>query len=238
MGDNTFNKKRTVYLVLLTVLTVLVFDQWLKIYIKTNMTLGQSVTIFSDWFELHFTENPGMAFGLTLGGKWGKIVLTLFRILASGLIVYYISSLIKEKAKTGLIVLVGLILAGALGNIIDSLFYGIVFSASSYHEVASAFPNDGGYAPIFMGKVVDMLYFPLIDSIWPTWVPFIGGERFQFFRPVFNIADAAISIGVFSIIVFRNTLFQTDLNSELDKSSTDSLNKIEAEITQTAPKDL
>ena len=217
MEVNTFNKKRTIFFVFLTVFVVLFLDQWLKIYIKTNFTLGQSVTIFSDWFELHFTENPGMAFGLTLGGKWGKIVLTLFRILASGLIIYYIGSLIKEKAKSGLIILVALILAGALGNIIDSLFYGMVFSASSYHEIATYLPADGGYAPLFMGKVVDMLYFPVIDTIWPTWIPFIGGEQFQFFRPVFNIADTAISIGVFSIIVFRNTLFHSNSTPELEE---------------------
>lgn len=223
METNTFNKKRTIFFVFLTVFIVLFLDQWLKIYIKTNFTLGQSVDIFSNWFELHFTENPGMAFGLTLGGKWGKIVLTLFRVLASGLIIYYVGSLIKEKAKTGLIMLVALILAGALGNIIDSLFYGMVFSASSYHEVATYLPADGGYAPIFMGKVVDMLYFPLIDTIWPTWVPFLGGEQFQFFRPVFNIADAAISIGVFSIIVFRNSLFLHNSSPELENLNIDSL---------------
>ncbi len=186
---------------------MLFLDQWLKFYIKTTFTLGESRTVFADWFELHFTENPGMAFGLSFGGDWGKIALTVFRLIASGLIIYYIYSLIKEKAKPALIVLVSLILAGALGNIIDSLFYGVVFSTSYYHEVAQFMPADGGYAPLFMGKVVDMLYFPLIDTFWPEWMPFVGGERFQFFRPVFNIADAAISIGVFLIIVFRNFLF-------------------------------
>jgi signal peptidase II len=201
------NQKNAVIYVLLTVLVVLCLDQWLKFHIKTNFALGESRTIFNDWFELHFTENPGMAFGLTLGGKWGKIILTLFRLVASGLIIYYIRTLIKERAKTSLIVLVSLILAGALGNIIDSLFYGVVFNASTYHEVASFLPQEGGYAPIFMGKVVDMLYFPLVDTFWPDWVPYFGGERFQFFRPVFNIADAAISLGVFLIIVFRRGLF-------------------------------
>ena len=143
MEENTFNKKRTIFFVLLIVFVVLLLDQWLKIYIKTNFTLGQSVTLFPNWFELHFTENPGMAFGLTLGGKWGKIVLTLFRVLASGLIIYYIGSLIKEKAKSGLIILVALILAGALGNIIDSLFYGMVLvlaltmkSQHIFHQMA------------------------------------------------------------------------------------------------------
>ncbi len=204
MSDSiqTSSRRQLVY-VLITVFIVLLLDQWLKVYIKTNFTLGESRMMFGNWFELHFTENPGMAFGLTLGGKWGKIVLTLFRIIASGLIIFYIRELLREGAKTGMIVLVSLILAGAVGNIIDSIFYGQLFSASSYHQIATALPSDGGYAPVFMGKVVDMLYFPLIDTFWPDWIPYFGGSRFQFFRPVFNIADAAISVGVFSIIIFR-----------------------------------
>ena len=148
-----------------------------------------------------------MAFGLTLGGKWGKIVLTVFRLIASGIILYYIRSLIKEGAKTMMIVLVSLIFAGAVGNILDSLFYGQLFNESTFHQVANYFPEEGGYAPFFMGKVVDMLYFPLIDTFWPDWIPYFGGSRLQFFRPVFNIADAAISIGVFTIIAFRSNLF-------------------------------
>lgn len=204
MSDSiqTSSRRQLVY-VLITVFIVLLLDQWLKVYIKTNFTLGESRMMFGNWFELHFTENPGMAFGLTLGGKWGKIVLTLFRIIASGLIIFYIRELLREGAKTGMIVLVSLILGGAVGNIIDSIFYGQLFSASSYHQIATALPSDGGYAPVFMGKVVDMLYFPLIDTFWPDWIPYFGGSRFQFFRPVFNIADAAISVGVFSIIIFR-----------------------------------
>ena len=201
------NKTRQIVFVVISVLTVLILDQWLKFHIKTTFSLGQSKMIFSNWFELHFTENPGMAFGLELGGKWGKIVLTIFRIIASVIIIYYIKSLIKERSKTALVVLVSLILAGALGNIIDSLFYGQLFTTSTYHQVAEFMPKESGYAPLFMGKVVDMLYFPLVDTFWPDWIPYVGGSRFQFFRPVFNIADAAISIGVFSIIAFRRRLF-------------------------------
>ncbi len=205
--QNTLKKRNQLLLVILTVIVVLVLDQWLKFHIKTNFTLGQSKMIFGNWFELHFTENPGMAFGLTLGGKWGKIVLTVFRLIASGIILYYIRSLIKEGAKTMMIVLVSLIFAGAVGNILDSLFYGQLFNESTFHQVANYFPEEGGYAPFFMGKVVDMLYFPLIDTFWPDWIPYFGGSRLQFFRPVFNIADAAISIGVFTIIAFRSNLF-------------------------------
>lgn len=208
MSNTSSNSSKSVWYVLATVLIVLIADQWLKFYIKTNFTLGQSVTVFADWFELHFTENPGMAFGLTFGGKWGKIVLTIFRLLASLLIVYYIRSLIKENAKPALTILVSLILAGALGNIIDSVFYGKLFAESTYHSVATFLPENGGYAPIFMGKVVDMLYFPLVDTFWPDWVPYFGGNRLQFFRPVFNIADSAISVGVFSIILFKSRLFK------------------------------
>ena len=207
MQESIDLKKKQVVLVAVTVFIVLLLDQWLKIHIKTNFTLGESKMIFHNWFELHFTENPGMAFGLTLGGKWGKILLTIFRIIASGIIVYYISSLIRDGAKTMMIVLVSLILAGALGNILDSLFYGLFFSESTYHSVAQFNPADGGYAPMFMGKVVDMIYQPLLDTLWPDWVPYFGGTRFQFFRPVFNIADSAISIGVFTIIAFRKQLF-------------------------------
>jgi len=216
------SKQRTqIILVILTLGIVIFLDQWLKFYIKTNYTLGQSEMMIGKWFELNFTENPGMAFGLTLGGVWGKIVLTVFRLVASGVIIYYIKSLIKERAHTMMVVLVALILAGAVGNIIDSVFYGRFFGESTYHQVAQFMPSNGGYAPLFQGKVVDMLYFPLVDTFWPEWIPYLGGSRFQFFRPVFNIADAAISIGVFTIIAFRNRLFnpvtpEVDLESTID----------------------
>lgn len=200
----------------MTVIIILVLDHWLKFHIKTTYTLGESKTIFPNWFELHFTENPGMAFGLTLGGKWGKIVLTLFRIVASCVIIIYIKGLIKEGVKSITIILISLILAGAIGNIIDSILYGYFFEESTYHYVAKFLIEGNGYAPLFMGKVVDMLYFPLVDTQWPEWVPFIGGNRFQFFRPVFNIADAAISIGVFTILIFRKQLFPASNTDSTD----------------------
>ena len=214
------NNKKTFY-VLATVLLILVLDQWLKFYIKTDFHLGETRPVFGNWFELHFVENPGMAYGLAFGGKWGKIALTSFRLIASGLILYYIRNLIREGAKTMLIVLVSLILAGALGNIIDSIFYGRIFSSSN-HQLAEFLPGTGGYAPFFMGNVVDMLHFPLIDIFWPDWIPVIGGERFQFFRPVFNIADAAISMGVIVILIFRKQLFpsvEEDKDSEAEEAT-------------------
>lgn len=206
-AEQTYSRAKALSYIIWTVVLILIADQWLKFYIKTHFQLGEEISVFGDWFKLHFTENPGMAFGLSLGGSAGKIVLTVFRMIASGAIIYFLGTLIKEKAKLGLIILVSCVLAGALGNIIDSLFYGLIFNESGYHSVATLFPKEGGYAPMFMGKVVDMLYFPLIDTYLPDWVPFIGGDRFQFFRPVFNIADAAISTGVALIIAFRKSLF-------------------------------
>ena len=213
-SEATYSRRTALIWIIVSVLFVLVTDQWLKFYIKTNFELGKEVSVIGSWFKLHFTENPGMAFGLSLGGDAGKIILTLFRLVASGVIIYYIGTLIKERAKLSLIVLVSFVLAGALGNILDSLFYGLIFNESGYHTVATFMPENGGYAPLFMGKVVDMLYFPLIDTFLPDWVPFIGGDRFQFFRPVFNIADAAISTGVAIIIAFRKTLFSHQYEQE------------------------
>lgn len=201
------NKNYTFLIPLITIFLVIFFDQWLKVYIKTNFTLGQEINIVGNWFKIHFTENPGMAFGWTFGGNIGKYFLTIFRIIASVFIVFFIIKLIKEKKKKWVIFWVSLILAGALGNIIDSVFYGKWFTESTFHTAAIFNPKEG-YAPLFMGKVVDMLYFPLINTYWPEFIPIIGGSPFQFFRPVFNIADAAISTGIISILLFnRKELF-------------------------------
>lgn len=150
------------------------------------MYLGQEFHVLGDWFIIHFTENNGMAFGLELGGEIGKIILSVFRILAVIVIGYFVFRLPKEGAPKGLIICGALVLAGAIGNIIDSVFYGLIFN-ESYGQVATLFPAEGGYAPILQGRVVDMLYFPLIEGFFPEWVPFWGGEYFLFFRPVFNI---------------------------------------------------
>jgi signal peptidase II len=190
---------------LLLIFIVLIVDQASKIWVKTNMYLGQDYHI-TDWFYIHFTENPGMAFGLEFGGVWGKIALSIFRLIAIVAISIWLKNLIKAKAPGIGVVAVSLILAGAIGNIIDSAFYGLIFT-DSLGRIAEIFPADGGYAPILQGKVVDMLYFPLYSGTLPDWMPVWGGEYFIFFRPIFNLADSAISIGVVLLLLFQKRIF-------------------------------
>lgn len=192
---------------LLIIFSVLLIDQVVKIWVKTHMTLGEDI-IIADWFIIHFTENPGMAFGLEFGGSWGKLVLSLFRVITVGFIFYWLKGLIKKEVPTGGIVAVSLILAGALGNILDSLFYGVIFGASDFHQVAEIFPEGGGYAAPLFGHVVDMLYFPLFKGYLPDWLPIWGGDYFIFFRPVFNLADFAISCGVGLLIIYQKAVFK------------------------------
>lgn len=170
------------------------------------MYLGQEYRI-ADWFIIHFTENPGMAFGMELGGNYGKLILTLFRIVVVGGIFYWLKGMVKENAKPVAITAVSLVLAGAIGNIIDSVFYGVVFN-ESYGQLANFIPEEGGYAGWFHGRVVDMLYFPLFKGYLPDWIPFWGGDYFVFFRPIFNIADTAISVGVGLLLLFQKTIFK------------------------------
>lgn len=196
--------------VILIVLFVLILDQSLKIWVKLSFPLNYEEFIFGfEWARLRFAENPGMAFGWELPQPFGKLILSLFRIIAVSLLIYFIRQLIAAKAKTGLLISFGLILAGAIGNIIDSAFYGMIFSGS-YHDVATFLPEGGGYAGFLHGKVVDMLYFPMLEGNFPDWFPFWSGERFLFFRPVFNIADASITIGVLSIIIFHRSFFNAE----------------------------
>ncbi|ALM20890.1 lipoprotein signal peptidase [Nonlabens sp. MIC269] len=194
---------------LLIVFSVLLLDQISKIYIKLNYQLASnSNDAILDWgkFKLVFYENAGAAWGTEIPGDYGKIILVVFRIFAVMGIGYWLWSSIKKHSHKILIICISLILAGAIGNIIDSVFYGVLFS-DSYHGVAEFLPEEGGYAPIFYGKVVDMLYFPLFDGTFPSWIPGIGGNKFTFFNAVFNIADSAITIGVILLLLFSKKAF-------------------------------
>jgi signal peptidase II len=190
----------------LFIVVLLILDQVFKIWIKTHLMLGEDIPVFGEWFKIYFIENNGMAFGMELEGKWGKIALSLFRIVAICGIGWYLNDLCKKKAPKGLILSIGLIFAGAMGNIIDSAFYGMIFN-DSYYQVASFFPEAGGYSSFLHGKVVDMLYFPLVDGNFPSWFPVWGGDHFVFFRPVFNVADSYITIGVTLILLFHKKYF-------------------------------
>lgn len=201
----------------LIILLVLILDQALKFFIKTTMFLGESHRIFDHWFYFHFTENEGMAYGMSFGGDSGKLFLSLFRIIAVILIGWWLSRIIKQNRSTGLVVCVSLIMAGAIGNIIDSMFYGLIFndpSGIAINQVATLFPKGGGYAGFLHGKVVDMLYFPIIETRFPSWFPFYGGEEFVFFSPIFNIADSSITTGVLMLILFQRKLFKPQKGSE------------------------
>ena len=182
----------------LIVIAILLIDQAIKIWVKTSMSLHESIHI-TDWFYITFIENNGMAFGMQLGSK---IILSLFRMAAIVALTYYIWLEVKRKARTGFVVCLAMVLAGAAGNLIDCLFYGLIFNESSPYYVSYFVPFGTGYAPLLLGKVVDMFYFPLFEMDWPMWMPFVGGNHFIFFSPVFNFADASISVSVVLILLF------------------------------------
>ncbi len=199
--------KQASILAISIIATIIIIDQVLKFWIKTNMFLGQEIPVFGNWFIIHFTENEGMAFGWSFGGNAGKLLLSIFRIAALFAIGYYLIKTTRNKPGKAQIIVLALIFAGALGNIIDSCFYGLIFNESSYYQTAVLLPENGGYAPFLYGKVVDMLYFPIINTTLPAWFPFGGGEEFRFFRPVFNIADSSISVGILIILLFQKRVF-------------------------------
>lgn len=201
---------------------VLLIDQATKIYIKTHMYLGQEIHVLGNWFIIHFTENYGMAFGLELGGSTGKFFLSIFRIAAVIGIGWYLRQLILQKRHQGLIISFSLIFAGAIGNIIDSAFYGMIFSESNF-QLAKIFPPEGGYAVFLHGRVVDMLYFPIVEGHFPSWFPVWANESFIFFRPVFNIADSAITVGVFSLIIGQKKFFAEEKTAQSKTPNADAV---------------
>ena len=214
--DNKNIAKRG-WLAALIVVAILVVDQIIKIWVKTNMTLHEQIDIFS-WFKIVFIENNGMAYGMEIGSK---LVLSIFRIVAIGLLTYYIAQQVKKQARWGYIICLSMVTAGAAGNIFDSMFYGLIFNASSEYYTSYFVPFGTGYAPFLMGKVVDMFYFPLIVTTWPQWVPMVGGDPFVFFSPIFNFADSSISVGVVLLLLFyRKEISEISLGKRQEKEVT------------------
>ena len=225
------NKTKSILIILL----VLLADLVLKIFIKTHFMIGEEVVVAKNWFIIHFVENNGMAFGFEFGDNIGKYFLSIFRLIAIGALGWYLSKLWKKDVPFGLIACFALILAGAAGNIIDSAVYGLIFN-ESHNQVATLFPAGGGYTSFLLGKVVDMFYFPLIDSHFPDWFPIWGGQEFVFFRPVFNLADSAISVGIVSIFLFYRGYFdekKEEVKPASEETTADSDSFEEEPVTST-----
>jgi signal peptidase II len=211
-------KRKTIISVSIIII-VLLIDQILKIWVKTHMYLGQEISIIGNKILLHFTENPGMAFGMELGGEWGKLALSIFRIIAIAALTYYLIKVIRRESVL-FIVCLSLVIAGATGNLIDSAFYGMIFS-DSWGQVAQVFPEGGGYASFLHGNVVDMFYCPIINTTLPESFPIWGGEHLIFFRPVFNVADSAITISIFLMVIFYKKIFKNTIKEKNTKEYTE-----------------
>lgn len=218
--------------VVLLILAIIVADQALKFYIKLNFFASEEHKIIGNWFRLHFVENEGMAYGWQFGSGFGKIALTLFRLVAVVWGSFLLRDFIRKKYTTGFIVCAALIYAGALGNLIDSMFYGLIFDNSDFFRmnVAHLFPHGGGYAKFLHGRVVDMLYFPIVQSHYPSWFPIVGGQEFEFFTFVFNIADASISIGVILLLLFQNKFLKHGKHAEPIPAATQTIEETKEEI--------
>jgi signal peptidase II len=205
------------------IFVILCLDQGLKFWVKTHMYQGQDIAVIGSWFRIHFVENEGMAYGIDLGNGGGKLLLSIFRLIAVAGGFYLVHAMIKRNYPRGLIICGALIIAGALGNLIDSLFYGMLFSSSDFmHQVATFLPATGGYASFLHGRVVDMLWFPIYHGFLPRWLPFAGGHYFNFFAYVFNVADASISAGVITIILFQKSFFRKNERSAVPSTSPES----------------
>lgn len=204
---------------ILTIVISLVIDQASKIWVKLTMRSGDEFMYIGNWARIHFVENEGMAFGMSFGAGFGKLMLTVFRIIAVFFITYYLSQQIKDKKSSkGFVFALSLILVGAVGNIIDSIFYGQIFSHSE-GQIATLFPAEGGYAKWFHGRVVDMFYFPIYRGVLPEWIPFFGGKFFEFFQFIFNVADACITVGVAIILLFQKQFFKEEATQVIQATS-------------------
>lgn len=212
------DKKKRIWLCAAILAAILIVDQVVKIMVKTHMHIGEDIPLIGEWCQLHFIENEGFAFGTSFGGTVGKYFLTMFRIVASVAIGWITVNQIKKNGRTSLILCLTLILAGAVGNIIDCCLYGLIFS-ESYYDIAVLFPPEGGYAPFLQGKVVDMFYFPLFEFDWPQWMPFVGGNHFEFFSAIFNVADSAITIGVIWLLIDQIFLVPSKKKAEEEEKS-------------------
>ncbi len=201
--------KKTILIISL----ILIADQSLKIWVKTSMYLGESIPVIGNWFIIRFVENDGMAYGIDIPGKFGKMALSLFRIIAVGAIGYYLHILIKKKARNGLIICLSFIFAGAMGNILDSMFYGLIFNESSLTQTAEFLPANGGYNSFLHGDVVDMFYFPILEYTYPKWFPLWGGQTSTFFNAIFNLADSFITIGIISILLFNREILRKSIEA-------------------------